>query len=495
MTDTPEWVTRTQAELGAVISHPKMAEKLLMKPPVRFLHDVVTSFIKTAAFPLNYYSEDMLDSSKLQEKEAKLEFLTKLVHVVQTATGKTTTCKPAKTLAGQEPEGTCDLLCLLASCAKLSTADKEKAVKRALGVADPEPAAKKDDGTAEKAKEREKEREKEKEKEREKEKEKEKEKERDKEKERRERKERERAEREKEKDKEREKASTPTEMEEEDKEKDKRRDKRSSRDKDKKDATGGVAEVPKMGGGGAVERPSTATARKPPPPVRSNEVQEDRTEHPKEVAVVIREEKRGKNKEEDKEEKDWQKMVEEHAASRANTLAKAEEAQGYLGREAIEARKKQEELQKAEEAANIAAGRGGGLVIKSTINKDKAGSAVDYSELSRLREQLQMLTKATNPLGKFLEVIHQDIDTMSRELEMWRTEARTQAMAALEAQRQTEESLHGVMGNIQNVEDAISDQLNRTNILRATILSNDRTIDTLIRMVVSPDNGLSTKKK
>ena len=76
---------------------------------------------------------------------------------------------------------------------------------------------------------------------------------------------------------------------------------------------------------------------------------------------------------------------------------------------------------------------------------------------------------------------------------MWKTEALTQTTAANEAHRQTEESLHSVYGRIQNIEDSISDQLVRTSILRSNILANDKTIDTMVKMVVAPD--ANTKRK
>lgn len=525
-----DFIAETQKVLGAVITTPKLSEKLLGKPPFRFLHDIVTSFIKTANFPEGYYSPDMLDSAKVTDKEHKLEFIMKLINVVQTATGQTTTCHPAKTIAGQEPEGTNNLLQLLASCGALSKDQKDKAVKKALGGGDDEAE---EAAAAKAAKEREEreryKREKEEKEKKEKgerevkeERDERKKKERDEKEskddrderkkrerderelkeERDERKKKERDDKEKAADVEKGKGATPPMEEEEHYQstnKKERKDKdHDKRDKHSKQKSGDVSKptklIPSSAGG---DRPGTATARKPPPSVRSNTVEEEtRVDNPTNVAAVIKEERKAGGKKEEsggEDGKDWMKLVEEHdTASRTHHHANADEAKGYLGKEAIVARDRQAEEKKLE----LERGEGGdsGIVLRSTKSKDK-GSSVGDTELSHLKDQLQMLTKAANPLGKFLEAIHDDMDAMSRELEMWRMEARTQASAANDAHRQTQESLHDVHGKTQAVEERLSDQLLRTNLLRSTILGNDRVIETMINMVVSHDTGGGAKRK
>lgn len=192
-----------------------------------------------------------------------------------------------------------------------------------------------------------------------------------------------------------------------------------------------------------------------------------------------------------------------HRGNMNNNEEDEQEIKGVLGQQALRAKKDQETVQAAQRfgqhdeienflSKNAAGHDESGIVIRNkrtTHGRDATGLVLSDHELQRLREQIQQLTKASNPLGKFLEVIHNDIDSMTRELEMWRAQARNQVMAAAEARRQTQEGLQEVQAQIQNVNEAIADQLIKINNMRRTIINNDRAVDGMVRMIVTPDAG------
>ena len=239
-------------------------------------------------------------------------------------------------------------------------------------------------------------------------------------------------------------------------------------------------------------RPGTASARKAPPAVKSNEVEERHESVSKApVANVISEAGRADGDEEDKKEgeQDWMKLVEQEE-QKAKGGAGGDEGQtrGYLAQQAAQAKREQEEEKKKAEEEAAAQGRStGGVVLKTRKRDDKGQGSIGATEMTKLREQLQMLTKASNPLGKFLEALHEDVDTMARELDMWKNEATNQAQAAADAKKQTEEALRELNAKQQALEDAVNAKSAQINIVRGTVLQNDKTIDTLVRMVVNPD--------
>ena len=71
-----------KVQLGRVITKPKLNEKLLSKPPFRFLHDIVTSITATTGFAEGLYDESELDSAAITERQAKINYLEKIFNLV-----------------------------------------------------------------------------------------------------------------------------------------------------------------------------------------------------------------------------------------------------------------------------------------------------------------------------------------------------------------------------------------------------------------------------
>lgn len=55
-------------------------------------------------------------------------------------------------------------------------------------------------------------------------------------------------------------------------------------------------------------------------------------------------------------------------------------------------------------------------------------------ELDQLRSSIQLLTRTANPYGKLINYLHEDVDAMQSELEMW-TKTTNQIVAEIRTQK------------------------------------------------------------
>uniref|UniRef100_A0A4W6G8S3 TRAF3-interacting protein 1 n=1 Tax=Lates calcarifer TaxID=8187 RepID=A0A4W6G8S3_LATCA len=124
-------VKKTQDTLGKVIKKPPLTEKLLSKPPFRYLHDIFSEVIRTTGFMKGLYGENEMKSDNVKDKDSKIAFLQKAIDVVMLVSGEPLAAKPARIVAGHEPEKTNELLQVIAKCC-LNKMPSDDAVKRVL---------------------------------------------------------------------------------------------------------------------------------------------------------------------------------------------------------------------------------------------------------------------------------------------------------------------------------------------------------------------------
>ncbi|XP_058248348.1 TRAF3-interacting protein 1 isoform X4 [Hemibagrus wyckioides] len=122
---------KTQETLGKVIKKPPLTEKLLSKPPFRYLHDIVSEVIRTTGFMKGLYGEAEMKSDNVKDKESKIAFLQKAIDVVMLVSGEPVAAKPARIVAGHEPEKTNELLQTIAKCC-LNKLSSDEAVRHVL---------------------------------------------------------------------------------------------------------------------------------------------------------------------------------------------------------------------------------------------------------------------------------------------------------------------------------------------------------------------------
>ena len=108
----------TQVMLGEIITRPKLSEKLLSKPPFRFLFDIVLEVIKVSGFASTLYTPEEMDSANVTEKAQKLSFLEKIIRLVGVQLNTMIEAKPLRIIGGYDPQNTNNFLQLLSIAAK-----------------------------------------------------------------------------------------------------------------------------------------------------------------------------------------------------------------------------------------------------------------------------------------------------------------------------------------------------------------------------------------
>jgi len=89
-----------------LFAKPKMTEKLLGKPPFRYLHDIYTATMGKTGWGQGLFTGDELNSKSFEDKESKLGFLVKIITLTEMMLGEKMDLKPSMVLAGQQPDRT-----------------------------------------------------------------------------------------------------------------------------------------------------------------------------------------------------------------------------------------------------------------------------------------------------------------------------------------------------------------------------------------------------
>ncbi len=102
-----------------------------------------------------------------------------------------------------------------------------------------------------------------------------------------------------------------------------------------------------------------------------------------------------------------------------------------------------------------------------------------------MKKAIQILCQSTNPLGKSIDFVTDDIDSMSKEFDYWKKES-VSCQSKLEEQvRITEELIQPLHDQDAELEEKIREQHAKINSIKSQIMRNDITIGNLLQSVIS----------
>lgn len=163
---------------------------------------------------------------------------------------------------------------------------------------------------------------------------------------------------------------------------------------------------------------------------------------------------------------------------------------GKLVNDLLGAKKKEEEkerLKREEEETREEFDDGqskGGIRMGKLKRKKDAASNNNEVDVTKLGEAIQSLCQAANPLGKSIDLVHQDIAHMGKELDNWKQEYRDASDSYQMQLKQTEEMLLPLYQKVAELDDSISEMKNKIRNSRSRIARNDQTIQSLLESVV-----------
>ena len=124
-----------------------------------------------------------------------------------------------------------------------------------------------------------------------------------------------------------------------------------------------------------------------------------------------------------------------------------------------------------------------GIKMKLRRKKD-TGSAMVEVDPVKLGEAIQSLCQAANPLGKSIDLVHQDIANMGKELDHWKQEYREASEAYGQQLKMTEDLLQPLYQKIAELDDKIAEQQAKIRNSRSRISKNDLKVQQLLESVV-----------
>ncbi|KAJ3190305.1 TRAF3-interacting protein 1 [Gaertneriomyces sp. JEL0708] len=126
----------------------------------------------------------------------------------------------------------------------------------------------------------------------------------------------------------------------------------------------------------------------------------------------------------------------------------------------------------------------GGHESSAITSRPKTAKGIGgKKELDALMTYIQSLTRSTNPLAKTLDYMQEDVDSMNRELEYWRSESQKYSSLLASEAESTQKELRPLEDELHRVNSAIEEHVERIGGLKAGILQTEAQITNLLRTI------------
>ena len=112
------------------------------------------------------------------------------------------------------------------------------------------------------------------------------------------------------------------------------------------------------------------------------------------------------------------------------------------------------------------------------------GKLPSKDEVTALRASIQTLCQSSNPLGRCLEYVQEDLEVMGKELESWRALRHRRAGELADEEATTAAQLVALKAELEKVEELIREKQQHIRFAKASIIRNDASVERLLSQVV-----------
>lgn len=106
--------------------------------------------------------------------------------------------------------------------------------------------------------------------------------------------------------------------------------------------------------------------------------------------------------------------------------------------------------------------------------------AQGQDKMDVLRQHIQAVSRGALPLGKLLDLLSEDLDSMNMELSSWKEEHAKNLQAYSSEQSATDSILEPLRQNLEELDQRISDELEEISATRAVIFSNAERLEKML---------------
>jgi len=126
------------------------------------------------------------------------------------------------------------------------------------------------------------------------------------------------------------------------------------------------------------------------------------------------------------------------------------------------------------------------------LNQDNspkaAKSTFNAADLDSIKNYVQDITKSSNPIGKIIDFLGDDIDSMNKELGSWIKESKNYKDRFDEEVKKSDETLLPLQNELLELEETIRDEYMRIKSIKSRMIKNEQIIQNLINNVISIKN-------